>query len=252
MKGKFLAGSLLLLALSLVPVQVTAEHNGLLRIGVDPGYPPFSDVDETGKLKGFDIEIALLLCAAMHVEWEFVQVEWKGLIPQLRIGNIDAIISSMSITEERRERVAFTNRYYSNIVRFVAHKDSSFDPNNLEGRIIGVAPATVSSDWLEKNAADIATIKHFTEQGSGFEALRNGEVDAIFGDGLGYWHWLQSPEGADFTFAGDGYRIDEGIGIAVRKNDEELLKKLNQALDTILADGTYATVNERYFPFSIY
>lgn len=243
---------LIFAVLSLAAAQVADAEQELVRIGVDPGYPPFSEVDDTGKLTGFDIEIAQALCDSMNVECAFVQMEWKGLIPQLRAGMFDAIVSSMSITEERRGKVAFTERYYSNIVRFVAHKDSSFDPSELTGRTIGVAPHTVSSKWLEENVSEIAIIKYFTEHGSIYEALKKGEVDAIFGDSLGFWHWLQGPDGTDFKFAGDGLRIDEGIGIAVRHNDHELLQNLNQALSAILADGAYKEINDRYFPFSIY
>ncbi len=243
---------LIFAVLSLAAAQVADAEQELVRIGVDPGYPPFSKVDDTGKLTGFDIEIAQALCDRMNVECTFVQMEWKGLIPQLRAGMFDAIVSSMSITEERRRKVAFTDRYYSNIVRFVAHKDSNFDPSELTGRTIGVAPDTVSSEWLERNVSEIAIIKKFTKHGSIYEALKKGEVDAIFGDSLGFWHWLQGPDGIDFKFVGDGLRIDEGIGIAVRQSDHELLLKLNQALSAILADGGYREINDRYFPFSIY
>ena len=247
-----LTGLLFFVALSLTSFQAGSTEQGQIRIGVDPSYPPFSEVDEAGKLQGFDIEIAQALCDKLNVECEFFQIKWNDLIPQLRAGTFDAIVSSMSITEKRREHVAFTERYYSNIVQFVVHKDSNFDPNELTGRTIGVAPATVSSIWLEDNVADIATIKHFTEADSIYEALKKGEVDAIFGDGLGYWHWLQGPDGVDFKFAGDGFRIDEGIGIAVRKNEHQLLENLNHAISAILSDGTYKSINDRYFPFSIY
>ena len=249
---KLLTGLLFFVALSLASFQAGSTEQEKIRIGVDPSYPPFSEVDEAGKLKGFDIEIAQALCDKLNVECEFFQIKWNELIQQLRAGTFDAIVSSMSITEKRRESVAFTERYYSNLVQFVVHKDSNFDPNGLTGHTIGVAPGTVSSIWLEDNVADIATIKHFTEADSIFEALKNGEVDAIFGDGLGYWHWLQGPDGADFKFAGDGFSIDEGIGIAVRKNEQQLLDNLNHAISAILSDGTYKSINDRFFPFSIY
>ena len=77
-------------------------------------------------------------------------------------------------------------------------------------------------------------------------------MDAVFGDGLGHWQWLRSPAGAGFAFAGDGYRLDEGIGIAVRKADETLRRRLNRAIRAIRADGTYRKINARYFPFDIY
>ena len=73
-----------------------------------------------------------------------------------------------------------------------------------------------------------------------------------FGDALGFWNWLGSPEGAVFAFVGEGYRLDEGTGIFVREEDETLRRRFNRALRTILADGAYEEINARYFPFSIY
>ena len=170
---KLLIGLLFFVALFLASFQAGSTEQEKIRIGVDPSYPPFSEVDEAGKLKGFDIEIAQALCDKLNVECEFFQIKWNELIQQLRAGTFDAIVSSMSITEKRRESVAFTERYYSNLVQFVVHKDSNFDPNELTGHTIGVAPGTVSSIWLEDNVADIATIKHFTEADSIFEALKS-------------------------------------------------------------------------------
>ena len=128
----------------------------------------------------------------------------------------------MSITEKRRQLVSFTDRYYGNVVRFVTRRDSGFDPEAPAGRTIGAARATVSSDWLEANLSGIADIRLFTESGAPLQALAEGSIDAVLGDGLGFWNWLQSPQGADFEFAGDGFRLDEGIGIAVRKDDDTL------------------------------
>ena len=223
-----------------------------LRVGLDPSYPPFSDIDDAGRLVGFDIDIAVALCARLDAECGFVRQDWEGLIPALRAGEFDAIVSSMSITEKRRRLVAFTDRYYSNVVRFVARKDSGFDPAAPAGRAIGATRATISSDWLLANLSEVADIRLFTELGAPLRALAEGHLDAVFGDRLGFWNWLRSPEGAGFVYVGDGYRLDEGIGIAVRKEDEKLRFRLNGALEAILADGTYREINARYFPFSIY
>ncbi|MDE0243089.1 MAG: transporter substrate-binding domain-containing protein [bacterium] len=223
-----------------------------LRIGIAPDYPPFSHIDDEGQFNGFDVDIALALCARLEATCAFVRQDWEELIPGLRNGKFDAIVSSMSITEKRRQLVSFTDRYYSNVVRFVTRKDSGFDPEAPTGRTIGASRATVSSDWLEANLSGIADIRLFTDSGAPLQALVEGRVDAVLGDGLGFWDWLQSPQGAEFEFAGDGYRLDEGIGIAVRKDDDTLRLRLNQAIGEILADGTYQTINARYFPFSIY
>ena len=249
---KRLAATLIFVLLCSAPVFGDSKALETLRIGVDPSYPPFSEIDGAGRLKGFDIDIARALCTQMKTECEFVRQDWEGLIPALRAGKFDAIVSSMSITEKRRRLVAFTERYYSSGVRFVARKGSGFDPEDPAGRTVGAMRATIASDWLEDNRSKFAGIRLYTDQGALDRALIEGRVDAAFGDALGFWKWLGSPEGANFAYAGEPYRLDEGIGIAVRKEDETLRQRLNRAIRAILADGTYKTINARYFPFSIY
>ena len=213
---KILAAALLCILFSFGPALGSGAAPGKLRIGVDAGYPPFSYVDDAGALKGFDIDIALTLCAKLNTACTFVRQAWEQLIPGLRAGKYDAIVSSMSITEKRRRLVAFTERYYSNVVRFVARKGAGFDPSAPAGRKIGVARATIASDWLEDKLSGVASIRLFTEQAALLRAL------------------------------------DEGIGIAVRKEDDTLRRRLNMALKTILTEGAYEKINARYFPFSIY
>ncbi len=243
-----LAVALVLLLVAATPA-LAAEK---LRIATAGDYPPFAYTDEAGELTGFDVDIALALCAELGAECEIVLEEWERLIPELRAGSFDAIAASMSITEKRRQLVSFTERYYGNVVRFVARKGSEFDPTDAAGKSIGAARATIAADWLEANLADTATIELYTEQQELYGDLVAGRLDAMFGDGLGSYAWLQGPEGAGFAFVGEGYRLDEGIGIAVRHEDASLLSRLNRALDAILANGTYERINARYFPFSIY
>ncbi len=243
-----LAAALFLLVLGSAPT-IGAE---ILRIGVDPGYPPFSDIDGEGRLTGFDIDIALALCARLDAVCVFVLQDWEGLIPGLRAGKFDAIVSSMSITGKRRRLVAFTERYYSSKVRFVARKGSGFDPAAPAGRTVGAMRATIASDWLEENLARVAAVRLYRDQEALLRGLVEGRVDAVFGDALGFRNWIGGPEGAAFEFAGEGYRLDEGIGIAVRKEDDALRRRINRALRAILADGYYDEINARYFPFSIY
>ncbi len=223
-----------------------------LRIATTGGYPPFNFADEAGEMTGFDVDIALALCAELGAECEIVVEEWERLIPELRAGSFDVIAASMSITGKRRELVSFTDRYYSNVVRFVALKGSGFDPADAAGKTIGAPRATISSDWLEANLADVATIKLYTTLEELNGDLVAGRLDAMLGDSLGSYAWLQGPEGAGFEFVGEGYRLDKGIGMAVRHEDASLLSRLNGALKAILASGTYERINARYFPFSIY
>ncbi len=246
---RLLAASLALAVLAAAFPSLAAEK---LRIATTGDYPPFTYVDDAGELAGFDVDIALALCAELDTECEIVLEEWERLIPELRAGSFDAIAASMSITGKRRELVSFTDRYYSNVVRFVARKGSGFDPADAAGTTIGAARATIASDWLEANLAGTATIELYSGQQDLYGDLVAGRLDAIFGDGLGSHAWLQGPEGAGFEFVGEGYRLDEGIGIAVRHEDASLLSRLNAALEAILANGTYKRINARYFPFGIY
>ena len=245
---RLLVAALVLALLAASPTLASEK----LQIATTGDYPPFNYVDDAGEIAGFDVDIALALCAELGVECEVVLEEWERLIPELRAGSFDAIAASMSITEKRRQLVSFTERYYSNVVRFVAREGSGFDAADAAGKIIGAARATIASDWLEANLAGTATIRLYTGQQELHGDLVAGRLDAMFGDGLGSYAWLQSPEGKGFEFVGEGYRLDEGIGIAVRHEDAALLSRLNGALQAILADGTYERINARYFPFSIY
>ncbi len=222
-----------------------------LRIGSEGYYPPFNFVDQSGKLKGFDIDIALALCERLKVECKLVAQDWDGIIPALLAGKYDAIVASMSITDERKKVVSFTDKYYSNKVRFVAAKGGGFDPANLAGKTVGTQRATIAAGWLAKNAGG-AKVKLYDKQTDAYLDLAARRLDAIFADGLVLHEWLKTRAGAGFEMVGDAYELDEGIGIAVRKEDNTLRQRLNAALAAILADGTYATINARYFPFSIY
>ena len=221
-----------------------------LRIGTEGQYPPFNYLDESGALQGFDVDIALALCERLQVECELVMQDWDGIIPALLDKKFDAIVASMSITDERRKAVSFTDRYYSNQARFLSAKRSKFDPAYRSGKTIGAQRATVAANWLEENAG-AAEVKLYDTQEQVFLALTAGGLDAAFGDGLMLFEWLRNNGSDEYHLVGDGYSLDDGIGIAVRKEDNELRTALNTALAAMVEDGTYAKINARYFPFSI-
>ncbi|MBM3484284.1 MAG: transporter substrate-binding domain-containing protein [Alphaproteobacteria bacterium] len=233
---------------------VGANAADKLKIGTEGAYPPFNFIDESGELKGFDVEIAGALCAAMKVECEFIEQDWDGIIPALLAKKFDAIVASMSVTEERKQSVAFTDRYYSNLIRFVGPKGQTIDTSleGLKGKSIGAQRATVAGSYLEDKLGSDASIKLYDTQENANLDLVSGRLDLLFADGLVMYEWLKSKDGEAFQFYGEGLSLDEGIAIALRKEDEELRGKINEAIKAIRADGTYEKINAKYFPFSIY
>ena len=229
-----------------------------LRIGVEGAYPPFSWKEADGSLKGFDIDIAFAICERMGRECALVEQDWDGMIPALLARKYDAIIASMSITEERKKRVAFTAKYYNTPAMFVVAEASNLDitPAGLAGKPVGVQRGTTHQCFMEKIFPDV-DLRLYATQEEVFLDLAAGRLDAQFSDSL------QADEGFLKTDAGKGYAFaggpqhdmechGEGAGIAVRKGEGELLAALNAAITAIREDGTYKAINDKYFEFDVY
>ncbi|MCC4265234.1 ABC transporter substrate-binding protein [Oceanimonas baumannii] len=224
-----------------------------IRIATEGAWPPFNYVNEQGEVSGFDVDIARALCARMQEKCEIVVNDWDGMIPGLRTRKFDAIVSSMSITEERLRQVDFTDKYYSGGLRFVGPRGVNIDvsPEALEGKIVGAQRSTIASQYMEDNLADVVKIKLYDNQENVYLDMQSGRLELFLSDELPTHQWLQTGNGQQFEFKGESFAREDVIGIAVRKGDP-LRSRLNQALSTILQDGTYQTINEKYFPFSIY
>lgn len=224
-----------------------------IRIATEGAYAPFNMIDSNGELKGFDVDIAHALCAEMKADCELVAQDWDGIIPGLLTRKYDAIIASMSITDERLRVVDFTDRYYSNVLAFAAAKDSDFktDKDSLKGKVIGAQRATIAGLYLEDNLADTVEVKLYDTQDNAYLDLAAGRLDGLLSDKFPAYDWMQSEEGQGFEFKGADIDIDDKIAIAVRKNDP-LKEKFNAAIKAIVDNGTYEKINAEYFPFSIY
>lgn len=238
----------------------TAQAESMeLRIGTEGAYPPFNYYNDAGELVGFDVDIANALCEAMDAKCTLVAQDWDGIIPGLLANKYDAIIASMTITEERKQSVDFTNKYYNTPGRFVAPKGKEYNdisPEALKGLVIGAQRATTHATYLEDNLADVATIKLYDTQENANLDLVSGRLDLILADSLIMSEWLKTDEGQGFHLTGpavsDPKWYGEGIGIAVRKGDDELREKFNAALKQIRSDGTYKAINDKWFDVDIY
>ena len=229
-----------------------------VRIGTEGAYPPFNSIDSNGKLIGFDIDISNALCKAAKFDCEFVVQDWDGIIPGLLAKKYDAIIASMSITEERKKKVDFTKKYYQTPAKFVARKGSNFDisPEGLKGKSVAVQRATTHENFLRDNFPG-TDIRVYATQDEANADLVAGRVDLGHADSMALLEgFINTPEGKDFEFVGPGYSVPkwhgEGAGIAVRKGEDDLREALNAAIKQIRADGTYKKINDKYFNFDVY
>lgn len=230
-----------------------------IRIGTEGAYPPFNFIDPSGKVQGFDIDIAKALCDAIGAECEFITQDWDGIIPGLLAKKYDAIIASMSITPERKQKVDFTKKYYQTPARFIAKKGSGFEisKEGLKGKTVGVQRATVSENFIRDKFGKMVDVKSYATQDEANMDLTSKRLDLVFADSVVLLEgFLNKDAGKDYEFIGPGYTdqkyFGEGIGIAVRKGEAELLKALNDAIDKIRADGTYKKINDKYFDFDVY
>ncbi|UCH72738.1 MAG: ABC transporter substrate-binding protein [Rhodospirillales bacterium] len=230
-----------------------------VKIGTEGAYPPFNYIDKDGNLVGFDVDIAKALCEAAKFECEFVVQDWDGIIPGLIAKKYDAIVASMSITEERKQKVDFTSKYYNTPAKFVAPKGANLEitKEGLKGKVIAVQRATIHENFLRDNFGDVVTVSSYATQDEAYLDLVSGRADAGIADSVAITDgFLSTPQGKGFQFYGPDFNdpkwFGEGVGIAVRKGEDALREKLNAAIEQIRRDGTYKRINAKYFDFDVY
>lgn len=236
-----------------------------IRLASEGAYPPFNITAADGSMRGFDIDIGNALCEELRARCTWVKQEWDGMIPALMSRKFDAIVASMSITEERKAKVDFTDKYYASPLALITKKGSPLQPDLavLKGKKVGVQRGTVSDNYATRYwDGKGPEIVRYAKQDEAYLDLRSGRMDAAFADYLeAYGGFLTKPEGEGYDVAGERLFgktaeeravIGEGIGIAVRKRDKELTEQLNRALAAIRANGKYDEIQKKYFPMDIY
>ena len=231
----------------------------VLRVAIDPTYEPFTYKTADGQPVGFDVDIANALCVEIKRQCVFVEQVWDGMIPGLMARKYDAIISSMGITEERLAQIDFTDRYYKTPSRLVLKKSFPFDGlGSIKGKRIGVGKATIQEKYAlgELKPAGVKVVS-YEAQDQVYLDLHAGRIDGTVADFVEVsGGFLSKPEGQDFGYVGadqyDPKYYGEGIGIALRKGQGDLKQQLNDAIDTIRANGTYEKIAKKYFDFDPY
>ncbi|HYF55672.1 MAG TPA: transporter substrate-binding domain-containing protein [Salinarimonas sp.] len=247
-----------LLAAALVAVAGPALAQAQkMRVGVEGNYPPFSQISPDGKLSGFDIDIANAVCEKMKAECTLVQQEFDGIIPALNARKFDMIVASMTITDERKKAVDFSDPYYDVPSRWVAKKGAfkgEATPDALKGKTIIVLRNSPRARWLAERYKE-STILPVNKETDVYLELAAGRGDIGFGSSVvSSESFLKRDAGRDFETVGKTVRLEAGsggVGIAVRKADTELKDKVNAALKAIKADGTYKRLQDKYFDFDI-
>lgn len=255
-----LTASLAALAITMMLVSpVPAKDWKTIRVATEGAYPPFNSVDSNGNLQGFDVDITSALCKQMGVACKLVVQDWDGLIPGLLAKKYDAIVASMSITEERKQKVDFTDKYYVSPARFVAKKGASIDVSKkgLKGKVVGVQRATIHENFVRDNFGDSVQIKSYATQDEANMDLTAGRVDLVIADAtVLQGGFLDTDAGKGYAFVGPSFTAEkwfgEGIGIAVRKGNDDLKAMFNKAIKEIRANGVYQKINAKYFDFDLY
>jgi polar amino acid transport system substrate-binding protein len=248
----------LLAVACLIAAPVAAQD---VKIGIAAeAYPPFASPDAAGNWVGWEVDFINAVCAAGEMTCVITPVAWDGIIPSLTSGQIDVIMASMSITEERMQTINFSDKYYNTPTVVVGTKGVEMAPTaeGLAGKIIGVQASTVHADYVEKYFAPTAAeVKIYQTQDEANQDLAAGRIDAVQADSIALDAFLASEAGAACcdlkgAVADDPAILGLGVGAGVRKEDTELLARINAAIAKVIADGTYDKITANYFASSIY
>jgi histidine transport system substrate-binding protein len=258
MKKQVLALSLLL-ALSSAGSAFAAVPK-TLRIGTDPTYAPFESKNAQGQLVGFDIDLANEICKRIETKCTYVESDFDALIPSLKAKKIDAIISSLSITEKRQQEIAFSEKLYAANARLIAPKGSKIMPtlDSLKGKTIGLLQGTTQETYANQNWRPKGiTVTPYANQDLVYQDLTAGRIDAAFQDEVAASEgFLKQPAGKEYAFAGPAVKDEKifgvGTGMGMRKDDADLKAAIDKAFDSMRKDGTYDKLAKKYFDFDVY
>ena len=263
-----------LLAISMLSFTTIANSKSI-RIGTEGAYPPWNNLNAAGELEGAEIDFGNEACKRMGVDCEWVTQDWDGIIPALLNGKYDIIIAGMSITEERKEKVNFTNGYMTDGARFAVLKNSGLAGMNvgaskvnlnnaggkeqaaigqliaaMDGKTVCVQSSTIHQNFLEKHMSGAVEVRLYQAVDDHNLDLAAGRCDAILADVGSIIDFIESDGGVDVTFTGptfSGGVFGDGVGGAIRKEDTDILEMWNKVIAEMSADGTTAEITKKWF-----
>jgi polar amino acid transport system substrate-binding protein len=241
------------------PVKPELEGLRSLRFLTEDDYPPFHFALPDGRLSGFDVDLARAICEELNITCTIQARRFDTLIEALNDGQGDAMIAALRIDPQSRAKLDFSMPYYTTPGRFVSKltlENAPATPESLRGKSVGVQARSAHEAYLETYFPDTIRTPFDTQQELR-DALANGSIETIFGDGISLSLWLAGPIGQTCCrFRGGPYfdtnLFGEGVGIAVKKGNLQIRQALDYALAALSRHGTYATLYLKYFPIGFY
>lgn len=220
-----------------------------LTVGTDPTYAPFEFQNEKGEIVGFDIDVMRAVAEKAGITVEFVSTPWEGAFNALAQGDRDLLISAVTITDERKQTLDFSDSYFdAHQLIAVPEKSTVTKLDDLKKRKVGVQTSTTGEEVVAKlQGKNSANIKRFESTPLALAELAAGGVDAVVADNGVIDNYVVNNPGVKFKAINDTSFAPEQYGIAVKKGNTELLQKINTALAAIKADGTYQKIHDQHF-----
>ena len=248
---------------------------GSVKIGTEGAYPPWNAKDESGKLIGFEVELANWLCIYMKADCTIVEQDWDGMIPGLIMRKYDAIMAGMSITGERMKVINFSQGYADEVAQLAVMKGSSLEgmdtPSGinlslggsnvksalktltgvLAGKTVCVQTATIHQNFLESGDVGSVTVRTYKTQDEVNLDLAAGRCDAALAAAVAFTDYAEK-SGKPVVLIGptlSGGAFGNGVGVGIRKDDTELLKAFNKAIDQARKSGKISELAIKWFGF---
>ena len=250
---KWIVAAALLVLITIMAVgcaQEAQKETEEIIMGLDDTFAPMGFRDEKGDLVGFDVDLANEVAKRIGVTIKFQPIDWSMKETELNAGNIDLIWNGYSITPLRQEQVAFTKPYLENSQIIVTLVDSDIMTKaDLAGKNVTAQAESSALDAINAEpdvAASFGSLVEFSSNNEAFSDLESGRSDALVVDEVNARYYMKQLGEEKYKVLEEDFG-DEEYGIGVRKNDTELLKKINDAIDEMKSDGAYNTIYGKWF-----
>lgn len=246
---KFLLAILVLGLVGLFVAGCGSTEKKKIVVGLDDNFPPMGFRDDKNNIVGFDVDMAKEASKRLGAEIEFKPIDWNSKEVELNSKRVDVLWNGLTITEKRKENIAFTKPYMENRQIIVVNANSPIKGKaDLAGKVIGVQEGSSSVDAVEKEEATLKSfkdLKKYSDNVAALMDLKNGRLDAVVVDEIVGRYYISKKPG-EYVILADNFGSEE-YGVGLRKDDKELLNKLQKALDDMKKDGTSAKISKQWF-----